>query len=177
MTCTSPDCGGLVTWVSPYYGVVGHYRCQACGRPYKKDAVRMQEREVPKFAKEVKKMTGAEKTPTENTEYGSLDTIPKKVCTKCGDPKPATLEYFHKAAKGRYGVKPVCKKCLSKESKERWSGKKWNKEDRIYREKLNIVPKADPVILVQMDHKSLIAIFQAKIDRLQVAIEVIRETC
>ncbi len=173
MTCTTPDCGGLVTWVSAYNGVVAHYRCQACGTPYKADAVKMQQKEVPKFAKEAKEMT----------EKPEAVSIPTKICTRCGNSKPATIEYFHKAAKGKYGVKPVCKTCLSTEARARWIVNGATKK-RAYREKMNVVPqgsflkpKADSVIVVKTNNQDLIATLQVKIKRLETAIEVIRETC
>jgi len=43
-----------------------------------------------------------------------METIPQKTCTKCGEDKPATLEFFYKL---RSGLTPACKKCLSAASK------------------------------------------------------------
>lgn len=38
--------------------------------------------------------------------------LPKrKQCTKCGRKLPATTEFFHKAKKGKYGLKAICKEC------------------------------------------------------------------
>jgi len=34
-----------------------------------------------------------------------------KTCTKCKNTFPATLEYYFKATKGKYGITAVCKKC------------------------------------------------------------------
>src|SRR5260221_523734 len=43
-----------------------------------------------------------------------MDSVPqKKRCTKCKNPLPATLEYFHKHPRGISGLHPVCKKCRS----------------------------------------------------------------
>lgn len=39
------------------------------------------------------------------------DTTPTKICTKCGEPKPATTEYFDRHKKGRGGLSPKCKDC------------------------------------------------------------------
>ncbi|MCK5600300.1 hypothetical protein KAR91_00345 [Candidatus Pacearchaeota archaeon] len=41
-----------------------------------------------------------------------------KQCTKCGVSHPATLEYFHKAKKGKFGLASGCKKCRAKQAKE-----------------------------------------------------------
>lgn len=34
-----------------------------------------------------------------------------KTCTKCGETKPATTEYFNLLKKGKYGLNPVCTLC------------------------------------------------------------------
>ena len=34
-----------------------------------------------------------------------------RVCTKCGLSKPATLDFFHKAKHGKYGLASICKSC------------------------------------------------------------------
>lgn len=39
------------------------------------------------------------------------DTTPTKRCTKCGEEKPATTEYFHRSKLGRYGLRSACKLC------------------------------------------------------------------
>lgn len=36
-----------------------------------------------------------------------------KACTKCNKELPATLDYFHKQVRGKYGLRSDCKKCLS----------------------------------------------------------------
>ena len=36
---------------------------------------------------------------------------PIKTCTKCGQPFPATAEYFRRHRKGRFGLRPECKSC------------------------------------------------------------------
>lgn len=36
-----------------------------------------------------------------------------KICTVCGEEKPATLEYFSKQKGGKYGLRGMCKKCKS----------------------------------------------------------------
>lgn len=42
-----------------------------------------------------------------------------KVCTKCGEEKPATNEHFSKSKKGdKLGLRATCKECQRKESKE-----------------------------------------------------------
>lgn len=42
-----------------------------------------------------------------------MDIIAKRVCTLCGEPKPATCEYFSKSKHGKYGLKPACKICVN----------------------------------------------------------------
>lgn len=41
-----------------------------------------------------------------------------KVCTKCGEEKPATLEYFAKSKRGKYGTRADCKVCNNQSSKQ-----------------------------------------------------------
>jgi hypothetical protein len=35
-----------------------------------------------------------------------------KICTKCGEEKLATLEFFYKQKRGKYGVRGECKSCV-----------------------------------------------------------------
>ena len=42
----------------------------------------------------------------------------KKRCTKCGELKPCTKEYYNKAKNGKWGYKSKCKECIKKESKQ-----------------------------------------------------------
>lgn len=35
-----------------------------------------------------------------------------KTCTKCGKTLPATVEFFHKAKLGKYGLSAICKECV-----------------------------------------------------------------
>lgn len=37
--------------------------------------------------------------------------IKRKICTKCKEEYPATLEYFHKHKSQKSGLRPKCKKC------------------------------------------------------------------
>lgn len=39
--------------------------------------------------------------------------VATKVCSKCGECKPATAEFFAKAKKGKFGLRSICKACLS----------------------------------------------------------------
>jgi hypothetical protein len=41
----------------------------------------------------------------------SNDTIPTKICTKCGQEFPATLEYFYASKRGYLGLRADCKAC------------------------------------------------------------------
>jgi 5-methylcytosine-specific restriction endonuclease McrA len=37
-----------------------------------------------------------------------------RTCTRCKEEYPATSEYFHKQAKGKYGLKSICRDCNNK---------------------------------------------------------------
>lgn len=41
-----------------------------------------------------------------------------KICSKCGEEKLATTEFFHKAIKGKCGLKAICKACSSQYNKK-----------------------------------------------------------
>lgn len=47
-----------------------------------------------------------------------MDEIKTKICTKCGGEFPTTLEFFHKAKKGKHGLSCRCKTCRREYSKE-----------------------------------------------------------
>lgn len=52
---------------------------------------------------------------------------PQKTCSKCGESKPATTEYFHRAKLGLYGLAAVCKPCVAQyaaDNKEREAERK-----------------------------------------------------
>ena len=55
-----------------------------------------------------------------------------KICTKCGKELPATIEYFSKMKKGKYGLRADCKKCNSVYRK-----KHYDKNKKQIREKQN----------------------------------------
>ena len=42
-----------------------------------------------------------------------------QICTTCGKEFPATVEYFHKAKKGKYGVSTECKFCKAEKNFEK----------------------------------------------------------
>jgi len=46
-----------------------------------------------------------------------------KICTKCGEEKPATTEYFHRCKYSRCGLLTYCKVCRKKQTQ------KWQKEN------------------------------------------------
>lgn len=41
-----------------------------------------------------------------------------KTCTKCGETKPATTEYFYRQKDGALGLRPDCKICMANRGKE-----------------------------------------------------------
>jgi len=50
----------------------------------------------------------------------NTDASIKQVCTgECGEELPATLEYFNRNKKGKFGVAAECKECVNKRDKER----------------------------------------------------------
>ena len=44
-----------------------------------------------------------------------------KVCTKCNISLSATLEYFHVQKRGKFGLRAVCKKCMSENFKVKYT--------------------------------------------------------
>jgi len=98
--------------------------------------------ETPRFTKkEVKKMPEVEKIPTV--------VVPERICTKCGEKKPATPDLFGRSKEGKYGLKSYCKICESKASADRWRRKHPGKDRREYRARVTPKVKADPVPLVR----------------------------
>lgn len=57
------------------------------------------------------------------------DSIPQKLCTKCGVEKPATLEYFHKRKKSIDGLRHTCKACRNTAQSERDRERRQNDPD------------------------------------------------
>ena len=59
-----------------------------------------------------------------------------KVCTKCGEEKPATREFFHKQKDGRHGFRSDCKVCVRSRPR-RWrveNKEKTAEYSKLYRE-------------------------------------------
>jgi hypothetical protein len=58
-----------------------------------------------------------------------------KTCTKCGEEKPATLEYFHKSGSGD-GICAVCKVCVGEYNKAHYKANREarNIQSRAYNE-------------------------------------------
>lgn len=58
-----------------------------------------------------------------------------KICTKCGEEKPATTEYFHRQPRGKFGFCAQCKRCTSlyyQKNKARYKarGDQWRNANR-----------------------------------------------
>ena len=58
-----------------------------------------------------------------------------KICTKCGEEKAATTEFFRKEKKGKYGLKGQCKSCYKiyvQQNKEKIAerNKKYHKDNK-----------------------------------------------
>lgn len=46
-----------------------------------------------------------------------MDSLPEKICTKCGVLKPKTIQFFHKHLGCKDGLEPKCKVCKAAEQK------------------------------------------------------------
>ena len=55
-----------------------------------------------------------------------------RICTKCGQEKPATTEYFHKHSGNKYGLDPDCKLCHAEDGARRYYD---NREEYLSRHK------------------------------------------
>ena len=62
----------------------------------------------------------------------NTDKTIKRICNKCGNELPATLEYFNREKAGKYGISPVCKECKRKYAAERRMNEDVNMARRIY---------------------------------------------
>lgn len=60
---------------------------------------------------------GRKRDPRQSMPEGYTDGI-CKTCTKCGQSKPATTEYFSPSALGRYGLRSNCKECANSAARE-----------------------------------------------------------
>lgn len=60
-----------------------------------------------------------------------MDIVPRKQCSKCGEEKPATLEYFGRKERGTYGVKRTCRLCEGIEQKKRSANPQYLESMRI----------------------------------------------
>lgn len=60
----------------------------------------------------------------------------EKICSKCKKELPATLEFFHKSIKGKYGLRAKCKECrnIGKKIYREKNKEKINETQRQYRE-------------------------------------------
>lgn len=54
-----------------------------------------------------------------------------KKCTCCGNELPATLEFYHAMKKGKFGVRSVCKKCVSENMKKVRRTPEFREKNRI----------------------------------------------
>lgn len=46
------------------------------------------------------------------------NSTPERICTRCKEPFPATLEYFYACKTGKYGLHSKCKRCYNLDCKE-----------------------------------------------------------
>ena len=60
-----------------------------------------------------------------------------KVCTKCGEEKPATEEYFSKSKRGKYGIRSDCRVCGAKLALQWYNNnkEKATESGRLFKEK------------------------------------------
>lgn len=74
------------------------------------------------------------------------EEIKTKVCTKCGEEKPETAEYFHRNKNGRCGLHAICKECRNKANR-RWQAENSEKlMERVRRWKAKNPEKAREVV-------------------------------
>lgn len=59
-----------------------------------------------------------------------------KKCTKCGEEKPATLDYWNRKKAGRYGLTSICKPCIKSSNEQYYLKNKEtiNKRNKQYRD-------------------------------------------
>jgi hypothetical protein len=60
-------------------------------------------------------------TRTPAKKYVKKKPVPQngfRICTKCHDEKPATLEFFHKQEKGKDGLSARCGECANRTKRE-----------------------------------------------------------
>ncbi len=64
------------------------------------------------------------------------DTTPTKMCKKCGETFPATLDHFHRQKRGKYGLRSQCKECIAERSRQYREANRGKiaERDRQYRE-------------------------------------------
>ena len=58
-----------------------------------------------------------------------------KTCTKCGEEKTLTSEYFYKAKSNTDGFHGSCKECMKKAARERWAVYYPENKDKLYETK------------------------------------------
>jgi len=95
-----------------------------------------------------------------------------KVCIICGKELPATLEYFHKKAHGKFGLRTECKKCRS-DYKTSEAGRAENRQRRannpeVYKEagkRRYRKNKARILEYQSKDNKRYIVVYAARIHR------------
>jgi len=54
-----------------------------------------------------------------------------KLCRKCKNEYPATLEYFYKNSGGKYGLTPRCKSCVNEDNAESHARRKAKDPDKV----------------------------------------------
>lgn len=124
---------------------------------------------------------------------------PTKVCTKCNETLPATLEYFYKHDRCLYGVRAWCKKCHARitapnvraweranpERAKATQKRSASKNGHKYKERLKNRPPRKPVRNLELDRisdqrkrarkRALPATFTAK--QWQACLEYFHHTC
>ena len=73
--------------------------------------------------------------PAPNHHQRKALTMAEKKCTKCGETKPATAEYFHPQKECKGGLRPDCRQCHNKNSRKYWGAnseqlKAWHRKYR-----------------------------------------------
>ena len=68
-----------------------------------------------------------------------------KKCTKCGEEKPATVEYFHAQKRSLSGVREVCKICRAKDNAD-------HREERTAKKREHYVKKRERLLVITREN-------------------------
>lgn len=94
-------------------------KCTSCGRWLVASTVNFHNQKCGKYGLKNKCKECVSKEYRAKNNPPNTDPNITKVCTVCGREFPATLEYYHKSKKGKYGVRGECKFCIAEKRFEK----------------------------------------------------------